>query len=101
MEHPVIQRIKHALAGLIVLASVMLAGCASTTATYSANGDLTVTSSRLLTNSAASLTRADGTSISVTSAVDQAGTAAAFKALGDVIGVLGKLVAPGAVPAVP
>lgn len=79
----------------------VLAGCARTTATYSSSGDLTITTSRLLTNSAASLARPDGTSISVTSAVDQAGTSAAFKALGDVIGVLGKLVAPGAAPAVP
>jgi hypothetical protein len=77
-----------------------LGGCASTsvTCTNLEQGACTVTSTRLLTDSGVNLGTPDGLALNFSSKPNEAGTAAAFKALGDTIALLGKVVAAKAVP---
>jgi hypothetical protein len=88
------------LACLALLAALVLTGCASTsvTCTNLEQGACTVTSTRLLTDSGVNLGTPDGLALNFSSKPNEAGTAAAFKALGDTIALLGKVVAAKAVP---
>jgi hypothetical protein len=91
----------YCLIALLIL--IGLAGCASTSVhcTNLERGACTVTSTRLLTDSGVNLTTPDGLALGFSSKPNEAGTAAAFKALGDTVGLLARVVASARAPGIP